>query len=56
MIGFYVIIAMWTWFYVGQPGQEVMLACKTTVAEALANLANEGSVEGAASGLATGLF
>ena len=37
MVGFYLVIAMWTWFYEGQPGQEVMLACGTTVAEALAN-------------------
>jgi len=37
MIGFYLVIAMWTWFYQGQPGQGVMLACKMTVAEALAN-------------------
>ena len=37
MVGFYVIIAMWTWFYDGQPEQEVMLACGITVAEALTN-------------------
>lgn len=37
MVGFYIIIAMWTWFYDGQPEQEVMLACGKTVAEALAN-------------------
>lgn len=37
MVGFYVIIAMWTWFYDGQPEQEVMLACRMTVAEAVAN-------------------
>jgi len=36
MVGFYVIIAMWTWFYTGQPELEVMLACRTTVAQALA--------------------
>ena len=36
MVGFYIIIAMWTWFYVGQPEQEVMLACGRTVAQALA--------------------
>jgi len=36
MIGFYVIIALWTWFYTGQPEQVVMLACKSTVAEAVA--------------------
>jgi len=36
MIGFYVIIAMWTWFYVGQPELEVMLSCKS-VAEALSD-------------------
>lgn len=53
MIGFYIIIALWTWFYVGQPGQEVMLACTTTVAEALAH---EASAEGAASELVAGLF
>ncbi|KAF9653776.1 hypothetical protein BDM02DRAFT_3182767 [Thelephora ganbajun] len=43
MIGFYIIIAMWTWFYVGQPEQEVMLACRTTVAEALTHLGEGGS-------------
>ena len=49
MIGFYVIIALWTWFYVGEPGHEAMLACTTTVAQALAN-------ERAANELVTGLF
>ena len=45
MVGFYVIIAMWTWFYTGQPEMEVMLACKTTVAEALAHLGEEQAEE-----------
>lgn len=53
MVGFYVIIALWTWFYVGDPGQEVMLACGTTVAEALAN---EETATGAVNELVTGLF
>lgn len=53
MIGFYVTIAMWTWFYVGQPGQEVMLACGTTVAEALGN---EKAVEDAGNRLAARMF
>ncbi|KAF9788189.1 hypothetical protein BJ322DRAFT_1047593 [Thelephora terrestris] len=53
MIGFYMIIALWTWFYVGQPGQKVMLACTTTVATALANEAAGG---GATNGLVTGLL
>lgn len=46
MVGFYVTIAMWTWFYVGQPEQEVMLACGMTVAQAVANKATKegGSV------------
>ena len=35
MVGFYIVIAMWTWFYVGQPELEVLLSCKS-VAEALA--------------------
>lgn len=52
MIGFYVIIALWTWFYTGQPEHEVMLAC-TTIAEALAN---EGTGESAANELITALF
>jgi len=44
MVGFYIIIAMWTWFYVGQPEMEVMLACgKTTMADALAHVSVEGS-------------
>ena len=43
MVGFYIVIAMWTWFYVGQPDLEVMLACKTTVAEALTQLGEEGT-------------
>jgi len=37
MVGFYIVIATWTWFYIGQPAQAVMLACGTSVAEALAN-------------------
>ena len=37
MIFFYIVIASWTWFYVGQPAQVVMLACRTSVAEALIN-------------------
>jgi hypothetical protein len=53
MIGFYIIIALWTWFYVGDPGHDVMLACTTTVAEALANEAN---AEGTVIELVTGLF
>lgn len=53
MIGFYIIIALWTWFYVGEPGHEAMLACTTTVAEALAN---ETIVEGTANELVTGLL
>ena len=44
MIGFYIVIASWTWFYVGQPAQAVMLACGTSVAEALAD---EVTAEGA---------
>ena len=44
MVGFYIIIALWTWFYNGQPEQEVMLACGITVAEALANEANAEGV------------
>ena len=53
MVGFYLVIALWTWFYVGQPGHEVMLAC-TTVAQALAN---ETTTEGAANELVNaGLF
>jgi len=53
MVGFYIIIAMWTWFYTGQPEQEVMLACKTTVAEALAA---EEATEGVVSELVARLF
>jgi len=53
MVGFYIIIAMWTWFYTGQPEQEVMLACGTTVAEALAA---EGATEGAVSELVARMF
>lgn len=53
MIGFYIIIAMWTWFYVGEPGHEAMLACATTVAEALAD---EATAEGAANELVAGLL
>lgn len=53
MVGFYIIIALWTWFYVGQPEQGVMLACKTTVAEALAG--GEGAEE-AVSRLVSGLL
>jgi len=53
MVGFYIIIALWTWFYAGQSEQEVMLACTTTIAEALAQ---EASAEGAASELVAGLF
>ena len=44
MVGFYVIIVMWTWFYDGQPEQELMLACGITVAEAVANEATRGGV------------
>ena len=43
MVGFYVIIALWTWFYTGQPEQKVLLACGMTVAEAVAN---EATAEG----------
>ena len=46
MIGFYIIIAMWTWFYVGQPELEVMLTCKS-VAEALSSEGGPEAVEGA---------
>ena len=42
MIGFYVVIAMWTWFYVGQPELEVLLSCKS-VAEALSELGTEAA-------------
>lgn len=55
MVGFYIIIAMWTWFYVGEPQQEVMLACKTTVAEALTHLDDGESVESVVD-LVTGLL
>lgn len=55
MVGFYIIIAMWTWFYVGQPELEVMLACGTTVADALAHLGEGESGEGAVE-LVTGLL
>jgi len=47
MIGFYVIIAMWTWFYIGQPELEIMLSCKS-VAEALAAEGITEAAEGAA--------
>jgi hypothetical protein len=53
MVGFYIIIAMWTWFYTGQPDQVVMLACRTTVAEALAG---EETTEGVVSELVARLF
>jgi len=53
MVGFYITIALWTWFYDGQPGHELMLACTTTVAEALANEENGG---GSAHELVAGLF
>ena len=51
MIGFYVIIAMWTWFYVGQPELEVMLTCKS-VAEALSSEGGSDAAEGAAEHIA----
>ena len=44
MVGFYVIIALWTWFYDGQPEQEVMLACGISVAEAVANEVTAGGI------------
>ena len=53
MVGFYIIIAMWTWFYVGQPEQEVMLACGITVAEALAA---EETAEGVVSEVVARMF
>jgi len=53
MVGFYIIIAMWAWFYPGQPEQEIMLVCNISVAEALAQ---EGAAEEAASHLVSGLF
>lgn len=53
MVGFYITIALWTWFYDGQPGHELMLACTTTVAEALANEENGG---GSANELVARLF
>lgn len=53
MVGFYITIALWTWFYVGQPEHEAMLACTTTVAEALAA---EEATEGAVSDLVARLF
>jgi len=53
MVGFYIIIAMWTWFYVGQPEQEVMLACGRTVAQALAA---EEAAEGTASEVVARMF
>ena len=53
MVGFYIIIAMWTWFYVGQPEQEVMLACGTTVAEAWAI---EEAAEGVVSEVVARMF
>jgi len=51
MVGFYIVIAMWTWFYTGQPEQVAMLACRTTVAEAA-----EETAEGAVSELVARLF
>lgn len=56
MIGFYATIAMWTWFYPGQPEQEVLLACRTTVAEAVAHLNGGEGVEETVSHIVTGLF
>jgi hypothetical protein len=51
MIGFYVIIALWTWFYTGQPDQRAMLGCGT-VAEALAHkVTAEGVTEHLSRGL-----
>jgi len=52
MVGFYIVIAMWTWFYTGQPEQVAMLACMTTVSEAAA----EETAEGAVSELVARLF
>ena len=33
MVGFYINIAMWSWFYVAQPELEVLLACGKTMAQ-----------------------
>lgn len=54
MIGFYVIIALWTWFYVGQPEHVMMLACKTTVADSILVTGEGGG--GAAASLAARMF
>jgi Ca2+:H+ antiporter len=58
MIGFYVIIALWTWFYPGQPEQKLLLVCGTTIAEAVTHFGQGGTegAEGAVSHLVTGLF
>ncbi|KAI9059435.1 hypothetical protein FKP32DRAFT_1579866 [Trametes sanguinea] len=46
MVVFYIMIALVTWFYPGQPEADFMLACKETVAEAVARGA-EGEGESA---------
>lgn len=57
MIGFYTMIALWTWFYVGQPTQEVMLAgpgrgcaAGSSIAEAISALGAEAGGEGGGAG------
>ncbi len=46
MIIFYVMIALCTWFYGGQPELEAMLTCAGSVAQALAEESGgEGSGE-----------
>jgi len=53
MIGFYTMIALWTWFYVGQPSQEVMLAgpghhcaAGSNISQAISAFGNETGVTG----------
>ncbi|TFK43268.1 hypothetical protein BDQ12DRAFT_674681 [Crucibulum laeve] len=45
MIAFYVMIALCAWFYTGQPEIEFMLACRETVAEAIAAATGGGHAE-----------
>jgi len=54
MVGFYIIIGMWTWSYIGQPELSVMLTCGS-VSEALSHLGEGGTevVSGVAKRIAT---
>ncbi|KAH9913962.1 uncharacterized protein BXZ73DRAFT_106748 [Epithele typhae] len=49
LVSFYLMIALTTWFYPGQPEVELMLVCFETVAEAIAG-GGEGAAEGAVAG------